>query len=71
MELKSINYRSAIFFHTPEQQAAAEKSKAELDASGTLSRPVASEVTQAGPFWRGEEYHQQYLAKRGMGSCHI
>ena len=64
-------YRSAIFFHTPEQQATAEKSKADLDASGTLPRPVASEIAEAGTFWRGEEYHQQYLEKRGMGSCHL
>lgn len=64
-------YRSAIFYHTPQQKEAAEKSKAALDASGNLPRPVATEVTEAGTFWRGEEYHQQYLAKRGMGSCHM
>jgi peptide-methionine (S)-S-oxide reductase len=64
-------YRSAIFFHTPEQEATAKKSKAALDASGKLRRPVATEITPAGPFYRAEEYHQRYLEKRGATSCHI
>jgi len=64
-------YRTAIFFHSPEQEAAAKKSKQALEASGKLRRPVATEITQAGPFWRAEEYHQRYLEKRGAASCHI
>src|SRR6266404_7031893 len=64
-------YRSAIFFHSPEQEAAAKKSRAALDASGKLKRPIATEITAAGPFYRGEEYHQRYLEKRGAASCHI
>jgi peptide-methionine (S)-S-oxide reductase len=64
-------YRSAIFYHTPEQQAAAEASKAQLAASDRHRRPVVTEVTPAATFWRAEEYHQQYLHKRGRGSCHI
>jgi peptide-methionine (S)-S-oxide reductase len=64
-------YRTAIFFHSPEQEAAAKKSKAALEASGRLRRPVATEITPAGPFYRAEEYHQRYLAKRGAASCHI
>lgn len=64
-------YRSAIFFHSPEQEAAARSSRSDLDASGKLSRPVATEIVAAGPFFEAEEYHQQYLAKRGLGSCHI
>jgi peptide-methionine (S)-S-oxide reductase len=64
-------YRTAIFFHTPEQEAAAKKSKQALEASGKLRRPVATEITPAGPFWRAEEYHQRYLEKRGAASCHI
>jgi len=64
-------YRTAIFFHTPEQQAKALKSKQALDASGKLRRPVATEITPAGAFWRAEEYHQRYLEKRGQESCHI
>ncbi|HXR32640.1 MAG TPA: peptide-methionine (S)-S-oxide reductase MsrA [Verrucomicrobiae bacterium] len=63
-------YRTAIFFHTAEQQAKALKSKQALDASGKRHRPVATEITPAGPFWRAEEYHQRYLEKRGQGSCH-
>ena len=64
-------YRTAIFFHSPEQEAAAKKSKQAIEASGMLRRPVATEITPAGPFWRAEEYHQRYLEKRGAASCHI
>ena len=64
-------YRTAIFFHSPEQEAAAKKSKQAIEASGNLRRPVATEITPAGPFWRAEEYHQRYLEKRGAASCHI
>jgi peptide-methionine (S)-S-oxide reductase len=64
-------YRSAIFFHSPEQEAAAKKSKAALDASGKFRRPIATEITAAGTFYRAEEYHQKYLEKRGATSCHI
>lgn len=63
-------YRTAIFFHTPEQEAAAKKVKAELNASGKFKRPIATEITAAGPFYRAEEYHQKYLEKRGAASCH-
>ena len=64
-------YRSAIFFHTPEQEAAAKKSKTGLEASGRFRRPIATEITPAGPFYRAEEYHQRYLEKRGAASCHF
>lgn len=64
-------YRSAIFYHTPEQQAAAQASKERLEGSGRFRRPIVTEITPAGTFYRAEEYHQQYLAKRGMSSCHI
>ena len=64
-------YRTAIFYHSPEQEAAARKSKQALEASGKLRRPIATELTPAGPFWRAEEYHQRYLEKRGAESCHI
>jgi peptide-methionine (S)-S-oxide reductase len=64
-------YRSAIFFHSPEQEAAAKKSKAALEASGKFRRPIATEITLAGPFYRAEEYHQRYLEKRGAASCHF
>ena len=64
-------YRTAIFFHTPEQEAIAKKSKAALNASRRFSKPIATEITPAGPFWKAEEYHQRYLEKRGAASCHF
>ena len=64
-------YRTAIFYHSPEQEVAARKSKQALEASGKLRRPIATEITPASPFWRAEEYHQRYLERRGAESCHI
>jgi peptide-methionine (S)-S-oxide reductase len=64
-------YRTAIFFHSPEQEATARKAKEALQASGKFRSPIATEITPAGPFWRAEEYHQRYLEKRGAASCHI
>jgi peptide-methionine (S)-S-oxide reductase len=64
-------YRSAIFYHTPEQEAAAKASKEKVQASGKYKRPIVTEITPAATFYRGEEYHQQYLEKRGMKQCHI
>ncbi len=62
-------YRSAIFFHTTEQEAAAKASKAALEASGRFRKPIVTEITPASTFYRAEEYHQQYLAKGGRASC--
>ena len=64
-------YRSAIFFHSPEQEETAKESKAALQASGKLRRPVATVIEPAQTFYRAEDYHQQYLAKRGVRHCHI
>ncbi len=64
-------YRSAIFFYTPEQEAAAKASKEKLQASGQLRRPIVTEIAPASDFYRAEEYHQQYLEKRGLSHCHI
>lgn len=64
-------YRSAIFYHTLEQQEAAEASKQLQEASGRFRRPIVTQIVPAATFWRAEDYHQQYLAKRGMASCHI
>jgi len=64
-------YRSAIFFHTPEQEAEARASKQTLEASGRFRRPIATEIVPAAAFWRAEEYHQQYLEKRGLTHCHL
>jgi peptide-methionine (S)-S-oxide reductase len=61
-------YRSVIFYHTPEQQAAAEKSKQKLQESGVYKRPVATEIKPAPPFYKAEEYHQQYHQKHGLSS---
>jgi len=63
-------YRSAIFYHSDAQRAAAEESKRRLEASGRFSKPIATEIVPAKEFWRAEEYHQQYLEKRGLASCH-
>ncbi len=64
-------YRSAIFFHSAAQEAAAKKSKAALEASGKFRRPIATEITPVGTFYCAEEYHQRYLEKRGAASCHF
>ena len=58
-------YRSAIFFHTPEQRSAAVASKDKLQKSGRHRSPIATEITPASQFYRAEEYHQQYFEKRG------
>jgi peptide-methionine (S)-S-oxide reductase len=64
-------YRSAIFYHDDEQKAAAEASKAERDRSGRYRSPIVTEITPASTFYEAEDYHQQYLEKRGLASCHI
>ncbi len=64
-------YRSAIFYHTEEQRWEAEESKRQREQSGRHKRPVVTEITPASMFYRAEEYHQQYLAKRGLASCHV
>ena len=60
-------YRSAVFFTTPEQRAAALDSRQALEDSGRLSRPVVTAIEPAGRFWRAEEYHQRYEEKRRAG----
>lgn len=64
-------YRSVIFFHTPEQEAAAKASKERLETSGKWNSPVVTEIVPAAMFYRAEEYHQRYLEKKGLTSCHI
>lgn len=64
-------YRSAIFFHSPEQEREAIASKEALAKSGKFSKPIATQIVKAEPFYRAEEYHQQYLLKRGRTHCHI
>lgn len=63
-------YRSVIFVRTPEQAAAAEASKAkQQELAARIGRRVVTEIAPAAQFWKAEEYHQQYLEKRGLGSC--
>ncbi len=64
-------YRSVIFFHTPEQAEAAQVSKRRLEAGGGLSRPVATSIEEAPTFWRAEEYHQRYLEKNRAAACNL
>ncbi len=59
-------YRSAIYYHSTDQEAAAKASAKVLDASGRLDNPVVTEITPASVFWRAEEYHQQYFEKQGI-----
>jgi peptide-methionine (S)-S-oxide reductase len=64
-------YRSVIFYHSPEQKAAAEASKKKIDNSGRFPRPIVTQIEPASRFWRAEEYHQRYLEKRGLSHCAI
>ncbi len=64
-------YRSVIFYHSPEQKAAAEAKLAEMEKSGRFRRPIVTQIEPAPPFYRAEEYHQQYLAKHGRTHCAI
>lgn len=64
-------YRSAIFYYSPEQKEAAKAAIEALNAAGKYARPIVTEVTEADVFWRAEEYHQRYLEKRGLATCRI
>jgi peptide-methionine (S)-S-oxide reductase len=64
-------YRSAIFFHSPEQEKVAQASKETLDKSGRFRRPIVTQIVPAVTFFPAEEYHQKYLEKRGLATCHI
>jgi len=64
-------YRTVVFYHSPEQEAAARAAKEALAKSGRFSKPIATAIDPAKTFWRAEEYHQRYLEKRGLRHCHI
>ena len=64
-------YRSAIFFHSPEQETAAKASKDALEKSRRYSKPIVTQIAPATTFYEAEDYHQQYLEKRGLATCHI
>ncbi len=65
-------YRSVVFFHSPEQEAQARAKIEQLTVEGRFKpRPIVTKVEPAWTFWRAEDYHQRYLEKRGQASCHI
>jgi peptide-methionine (S)-S-oxide reductase len=64
-------YRTVIFFHTPEQEKTAKASKEALAKSGRFAKPIATSIEPAQKFWPAEDYHQRYLEKRGLRHCHI
>ena len=64
-------YRSAIFFHSPEQEATAKALIQQLTAEKRFGKSIVTQVVPAQTFWKAEEYHQKYLEKRGAVSCHI
>jgi methionine-S-sulfoxide reductase len=63
-------YRSAIYFHSAEQEQQAKEMIAALTTAKAFRDPIVTEVTAAKPFYDAEEYHQKYLAKRGINVCH-
>jgi peptide-methionine (S)-S-oxide reductase len=64
-------YRSVIFYHTPEQKEKALASKEKLERSHKHSRPVATEIVPATKFYPAEEYHQRYHEKHNLVSCRV
>lgn len=63
-------YRSVIFYHSPDQERIAKQSKKELDKSGRFKSLIVTEIVPTSTFYRAEEYHQRYLEKRGLSTCH-
>ena len=68
---RGSQYRSAIFYHTPEQKEAAISSKEILGKSGSFKDPIVTEIAPASEFYRAEEYHQRYFEKHGIAHCRI
>jgi peptide-methionine (S)-S-oxide reductase len=64
-------YRSAIFYTTPEQEEIALNSREAANKSGKFKKPIVTEITAAGAYWPAEEYHQRYLEKSGEATCHL
>jgi peptide-methionine (S)-S-oxide reductase len=64
-------YRSVIFFHSPEQEQLARESMQREGESGRHRRPIVTQIQAAPEFYPAEDYHQQYLEKRGLASCHV
>ena len=63
-------YRSAIYFHSPEQEASARRTRDELQAELRWPRRIQTQIELASTFWEAEDYHQRYLEKRGRSACH-
>jgi peptide-methionine (S)-S-oxide reductase len=68
---RGTQYRSTIFYHDESQRIAAEASKERWNRSGRFRGPIVTEITPASTFYRAEEYHQRYLEKHGLASCHL
>jgi peptide-methionine (S)-S-oxide reductase len=68
---KGSQYRSVIFYFDEEQEKAAKESKERLERSGKYTKPIVTEIVAASTFWRGEEYHQRYFEKHGLGHCRM
>jgi len=64
-------YRSAIFYHDDEQAEIARASMQSQNKSGRFKNPIVTEISPVSTFWIAEDYHQQYLQKRGLATCHI
>ena len=68
---RGTQYRSVIFYHDEAQRSAAEASKARWQESGRFRAPIVTQLVPATTFYRAEEYHQRYLEKHGLASCHL
>lgn len=66
-----FQYRSVIFYHTPEQELSARRSIEELEKSGRFRNRIVTEIEPAATFYKAEEYHQKYYEKKGGGSCYF
>ena len=66
-----FQYRSVIFYHSPEQELSARRSIEELEKSGRFRNRIVTEIVPAATFYKAEEYHQKYYEKKGGGSCYF
>ena len=64
-------YKSVIFYHNNQQKKIAENSKQKLENSSKYKNPIVTEITEVKKFYHAEEYHQQYIEKKGASSCHL